>query len=54
MKWCRFQVGQTVSYGIIEAHDGTITVESAPGRGTTFRITLPVPRAYVQPQGRLA
>ncbi|HUQ83891.1 MAG TPA: ATP-binding protein, partial [Gemmatimonadaceae bacterium] len=47
-------LGLSVSYGIIEAHNGTITVESAAGRGTTFRIVLPVPRAYVQPRGRLA
>lgn len=36
-------LGLSVSYGIIEAHDGTIVVESTVGRGTTFRITLPVP-----------
>ena len=36
-------LGLSVSYGIIEAHGGTITVESAPGRGTTFRILLPAP-----------
>ena len=47
-------LGLSVSYGIIEAHKGTITVDSALGRGTTFRIVLPVPRAYAQPRGRLA
>jgi PAS domain S-box-containing protein len=47
-------LGLSVSYGIVEAHNGTITVDSALGRGTTFRIVLPVPRAYSQPQGRLA
>jgi signal transduction histidine kinase len=36
-------LGLSVSYGIIEAHGGTIGVESAPGRGTTFRIALPIP-----------
>jgi len=47
-------LGLSVSYGIIEAHNGTITVDSALGRGTTFRIVLPIPRAYAQPRGRLA
>ncbi len=35
-------LGLSVSYGIVQAHGGTITVDSAPGRGTTFCITLPV------------
>jgi two-component system, NtrC family, sensor kinase len=47
-------LGLSVSYGIIEAHNGKLTVDSALGRGTTFRIVLPVPRAHAQPRGRLA
>ncbi|WP_457574216.1 c-type heme family protein [Desulfolithobacter sp.] len=35
-------LGLSVSYGIIEDHGGTITVESEPGQGTVFIITLPV------------
>ncbi len=35
-------LGLSVSYGIVQAHGGTITLDSAPGRGTTFRITLPL------------
>ncbi len=35
-------LGLAVSYGIIERHGGTIAVESTPGKGTTFTITLPV------------
>ena len=35
-------LGLSVSLGIIESHGGTITCESKPYRGTTFRITLPV------------
>jgi PAS domain S-box-containing protein len=35
-------LGLSVSYGIIEAHGGTISVDSLPDRGTTFRIVLPM------------
>ena len=35
-------LGLSVSYGIIERHRGTLTVESAPGTGATFTLTLPV------------
>ncbi len=34
-------LGLSVSYGIVHAHGGTISVESAPAMGTTFRIALP-------------
>ncbi|MDT7689825.1 MAG: hypothetical protein QOE46_2584 [Acidobacteriota bacterium] len=34
-------LGLAVSYGIVQEHSGHIAVASAPGRGTTFRITLP-------------
>lgn len=34
-------LGLAVSYGIIEAHGGTITVDSQPGFGTAFHIFLP-------------
>ena len=36
-------IGLTISKGLVEAHGGQITVESAPREGTTFRFTLPVP-----------
>jgi hypothetical protein len=32
----------SVAYGIVSRHNGEITVESEPGEGTTFTITLPV------------
>jgi CheY-like chemotaxis protein len=35
-------MGMAVSFGIIRRHNGSIEVESEPGRGTTFRISLPV------------
>jgi CheY-like chemotaxis protein/anti-sigma regulatory factor (Ser/Thr protein kinase) len=35
-------MGMAVSFGIIRRHNGTIDVESEPGRGTTFRISLPL------------
>jgi signal transduction histidine kinase/ActR/RegA family two-component response regulator len=34
-------MGLAVSFGIIRRHNGSIEVESEPGRGTTFLITLP-------------
>jgi signal transduction histidine kinase/FixJ family two-component response regulator len=35
-------MGMAVSFGIIRRHNGSIDVESEPGRGATFRISLPV------------
>lgn len=35
-------LGLSVSRSIIEAHKGTLTVESAPGQGATFIVRLPV------------
>jgi PAS domain S-box-containing protein len=34
-------LGLAVSYGIVQEHAGRISVDSTPGQGTTFRITLP-------------
>ncbi len=36
-------LGLSVVYGIIQKHEGTITVQSVPGQGTSFFIYLPVP-----------
>lgn len=36
-------IGMFQSKMIVEAHGGRIDVDSAPGRGTTFRLTLPCP-----------
>jgi signal transduction histidine kinase len=35
-------LGLSVSFGIVERHRGRILVESAPGRGSTFRVQLPM------------
>ncbi|MBI5903162.1 MAG: hypothetical protein HZB84_06745, partial [Deltaproteobacteria bacterium] len=34
-------LGLSISYGIVKDHNGEITVESEPGRGTAFHITIP-------------
>jgi signal transduction histidine kinase len=34
-------LGLTVVHGIIQEHGGSIEVESEPGQGTTFTVTLP-------------
>lgn len=43
-------LGLAVSYGIVQEHAGRISVESTPGHGTTFRITLPTTRARARLQ----
>ena len=35
-------LGLPLCQGMVEAHGGTLGVSSAPGRGATFRVTLPV------------
>jgi PAS domain S-box-containing protein len=40
-------LGLSVTYGIIQEHAGKISVESAPGRGTTFYLEFPMLRKAV-------
>src|SRR5215471_677669 len=40
-------LGLSVSYGIVQEHGGTISVESRQGVGTTFRLELPLARKAV-------
>jgi two-component system OmpR family sensor kinase len=35
-------LGLAIVAGLVAAHDGTVSVDTAPGRGATFRITLPL------------
>jgi len=38
-------LGLSISYGIVQEHQGTVDVQYAPGEGTTFVLTFPLPPA---------
>jgi PAS domain S-box-containing protein len=42
-------LGLSICHGIVTSHGGTLDVESTPGVGTRFRLTLPVQRPQGQP-----
>ena len=39
-------LGLSISKGIVESHDGQLTVESKPGRGAVFAFDLPAHSAH--------
>ncbi len=43
-------LGLSLSYGIIQKHQGTIHVDTEVGRGTSFRITLPIKQSKADAQ----
>jgi len=44
-------IGLSVAAQIVAAHNGTLTFESAPGRGTTFTLSLPVAQGIREEKG---
>jgi len=44
-------LGLAISYGIIQSHNGEIDVESEVGKGSTFRIKLPVEKQTPNEEG---
>jgi signal transduction histidine kinase len=38
-------LGLAITHSLVELHDGTLLIESEPGKGTTVTVTLPNGRA---------
>jgi signal transduction histidine kinase len=43
-------LGLSIAFGIVQRHQGSLTFQSAPGVGSTFRVTLPIRPAGVDGQ----
>lgn len=46
-----FGLGLYITNGLVNALEGHIHVESVPGKGTTFLLTLPLPETDEEPEG---
>jgi signal transduction histidine kinase/CheY-like chemotaxis protein len=44
-------LGLSVTYGIVQRHNGKIEIDTTPGRGTIVHITLPAAPPMARPQG---
>jgi hemerythrin-like metal-binding protein len=44
-------LGLSISWDIVERHGGSLEVQSSPGHGSCFRITLPISQAIERPHG---
>ncbi|WP_455606328.1 ATP-binding response regulator [Bacteroides sp.] len=45
-----FGLGLFITKGLVKVLDGSIDVESRPGKGTTFRLTFPLPETTEDPE----
>ena len=45
-------IGLANTFRFVQLHNGSIEFESEPGRGTTFRLELPLARSLEAPQGK--
>jgi signal transduction histidine kinase len=47
-------LGLSVSYGIVERHGGRIDFESDPGKGSTFKVYLPISKTEKEGKGAIS